>query len=49
MSNNKPSGENQVEQLLIVEGPNDQHVVWALAKRHQLPQTVIVQRKCNSY
>jgi hypothetical protein len=43
MSNNKPSGENQVEQLLLVEGLNDQHVVWALAKRHQLPQTFSVE------
>lgn len=43
MSNSKPSGESQIEQLLIVEGPNDQHVIWALAKRHKIPETFSVE------
>jgi hypothetical protein len=31
--------KSQLDQILIVEGPDDQHVIWALCAQHQLPQT----------
>ena len=30
-------------QQLLVEGKNDQHVIWALCKQHQLPETFSVE------
>lgn len=30
--------------ILLVEGKNDQHVVWALCQQHNLPQTFTVER-----
>jgi hypothetical protein len=31
--------KSQLDQILIVEGPDDQHVIWALCGQYQLPQT----------
>jgi hypothetical protein len=31
--------KSQLDQILIVEGPGDQHVIWALCGQYQLPQT----------
>ena len=29
--------------ILVVEGPDDQHVLWNLCARHALPETFVVQ------
>jgi len=42
MSNNKPSGAIPSEQLLLVEGLNDQHVICNLAKKYDIPKTFSV-------
>ena len=44
MSNNKPSGAIPSEQLLLVEGLNDQHVIWNLAKKYDIPKTFSVEK-----
>jgi hypothetical protein len=43
MATNKPSGAILSEQLLLVEGPNDQHVIWNLAKKYDIPETFSVE------
>ncbi len=30
-------------QQLLVEGKNDRHVIWALCKQHQIPETFSVE------
>lgn len=44
MANNKPSGAILSEQLLLVEGLNDQHVIWNLAKKYDIPKTFSVEK-----
>ncbi len=31
------------QQLLLVEGKNDQHVIWALCEQYNLPETFSVE------
>lgn len=34
-----PRSRTKARGVLLVEGPDDQHVLWALLKHHQVPQT----------
>jgi hypothetical protein len=43
MASNKPSGAIPSEQLLLVEGPNDQHVICNLAGKYDIPETFSVE------
>jgi hypothetical protein len=44
MATNKlPSGAIPPEQLLLVEGPNDQHVIWNLAQKYDILETFSVE------
>jgi len=43
MASHKPSGAIPSEQLLLVEGLNDQHVIWNLAKKYDIPKTFFVE------
>ncbi|MEB3311208.1 MAG: DUF3226 domain-containing protein [Snowella sp.] len=42
MATTKPSGAIQSKQVLLVEGLNDQHVIWNLAEKYKIAETFSV-------